>query len=382
MLGSRSAGDPNEQDHITRQLRIVEITESLLTETDPMLMADSTIQQISQHFQQARKYLQDWVNNGSLSSLTSSTPQFDSLLTTLAQIPRASHTSHTTSEISTLRRSVGQHRSIVDRQIVELKELSSNARSEFEGKVTQADHKVNDLQSDLDRLKSEIAESRTAAREQVNQQQNTFHSSQEQRNEAFNNFLNDKRSDAEAAIQVMEAQTTEQTNSITSTLSERLDEAETSKNKIEHILNIVGEEALVGTYSKNAALERSRADQWRWFAILFALASVAIGSWLVVSAADVGSDWDLLAAKALLAAPLATVATYSARQSFEHRHVQREAEHLALQLAALGPYLNDIRNIDARDQLLIGTAGKIFGNPRTKVERGSKKGISPTPPME
>ena len=87
-------------------------------------------------------------------------------------------------------------------------------------------------------------------------------------------------------------------------------------------------------------------------------------------AAGKTTHWDLLAAKAFLGLIVAGVAAYAATQSAEHRTSQRDAEHVAVQLAALKPYLSDLSQESERDRLLVAIAQKLFGQPRVSQDNG------------
>lgn len=143
-----------------------------------------------------------------------------------------------------------------------------------------------------------------------------------------------------------------------------LQEAATTKTKIDDLFEISAETSLIGSYTRNATRERTAADRWRMVAIAAAAVAIAIGLWAALVAAQENSDWDLLAAKALLGAVVAGLFAYAARQSAEHRNSQRDAEHVAVQLAALKPYLSDLSEPAERDKLLIVIAQRLFGQAR------------------
>lgn len=364
IIDEHEAGDTSEQDHVDRIRRVVEAVASIVSSADPFLIADSTINQLAQQLTQARDHLNQWVGGAGMPQLTAATGQADAAIASVAAIPLSPSATEAAAEIGSLRRSVGQHRGQVDREIEDLREASAKAQEGFTTKANDATARVTELEEEVVRLREELSQVLNAARDQANQQQNTFSSAQDQRQEAFSKLLEEKRTEATAAVEAIEADATEKADHHANVQKAHVDAAEAAKGRVEEILGIVSEEALVGAYSKNAAEEKEQADRWRWVAIALVLASVAIGVWIVSSAADDGTDWDQFAAKAVLALPIAAAATYAGKQSGEHRHVQREAEHMALQLAALGPYLNDLAGPEGRDELLTDIARKIFGQPR------------------
>ena len=378
VLDEHEAAEPAEQDHVDRIQRVVEAVAAIVASADPILIADSTISQLAQQLTQTRDHLNQWVAGAGTAQLTAASGQADSAITTVASIPVSPTATEAAAEIGSLRRSVGQHRGQVDREIEDLRSTSAKAQQGFTTKADQAAARVTELEEEVGRLREELNQVLNAARDQANQQQNTFSSAQDQRQEAFSKLLEAKRTEATEAVEAIETSSAEKADRLTEVQQGHVSAAQAAKERVEEILGIVSEEALVGAYSKNAAEEKEQADRWRWIAIALVLASVAIGVWIVASSADDGTDWDQFAAKTVLALPIAAAAAYAAKQSGEHRHVQREGEHMALQLAALGPYLNDLAGPDSRDELLSDIARKIFGQPRRDGGAGSDSGDAPT----
>ncbi|NIA26000.1 MAG: hypothetical protein GWP04_10600 [Gammaproteobacteria bacterium] len=364
-LDSKDAADPAEQDHVDRQRRIAETIGWVIENTDPMLIAGTTITQLANHVRQGREHLSQWVTSGVSEQLvTHAATQFDAALAVLGAIPITTEMAESSAEITSLRRSVGQHRAQVDREIEDLRTASTTAQEQFTAQAQKATTRVADLESEITRLEEELKQIVALARDQGNQQQNAFASAQTERQEAFSRMLEEKREEATAEVEAVRKESVQQLSETKTTVTNELAEVEAVKSRIETILGIVGEEALVGTYSKNADKDQREADRWRWLALAAVVAVVAIGIWMVIAAVRPGTEWDLFAAKALLALPVAGAAAYAAKQSSEHRYAQREAEHIALQLAALKPYLNDLEQATDRDRLLGEIAHRLFGQPR------------------
>ncbi len=329
-----------------------------------MLVPDSTISSLVANLRQAQAHLTNWIGGSGATDLEQATIQFDATLLALAQIPGTVTSQEAAAEIVSLRRSVGQHRGQVDREIETLREVSAGAKADFVAAGSAATARVAELETEVARLRDEMTQLIAAAREQGNQQQNAFATAQESRQEAFAKMLEDRREETVDLVTEMNEKADALTAKATADTDGLIKSVTVSKERVEGILGIVSEEALIGTYSKTAGSEQQQADRWRWITVAFVLSAVGVGIWLAASATGDGTDWDLFAGKAALGVPLAATAAYSARQSSEHRHTQREAEHMATQLATLGPYLNDLAGEETRDELLKEIAGRIFGQPR------------------
>ncbi len=237
-------------------------------------------------------------------------------------------------------------------------------RTAFDAQRSEADQAVARLTTDIATASAEVAALVAAGRDLANQQQNAFAAAQTDRQESFAKLLVEVRGEHASTLKELEENVSAESESAQAALAEDLEASSAARARVEDILDIVAETALIGSYSKSAGEEKDAANMWRWIAVVAVAVTVIIGGWLVQSARGDGTDWDLFFAKLAVALPVAGVAAYAARQSSEHRHAQREAQHVALQLAALKPYLNDLEKVDERDQLLGEIGRRLFGQPR------------------
>lgn len=209
-----------------------------------------------------------------------------------------------------------------------------------------------------------------SARTLENNQQATFNASQTSNQEAFAKLLAESRDSLASVSSEMQADLETAVLAVETSFETRLEAATEQKGRIDELFEIAAETTLIESYTRNATRERKAADIWRLVAIGAALIAVAIGIWATVVAAGDETDWDLLAAKAFLGLIVAGVAAYAATQSAEHRSTQRDAEHVAVQLAALKPYLADLSQDAERDRLLVVIAEKLFGQTRVAQDNG------------
>lgn len=342
LLNEIELSDSTVVDHQDRARWCVETVLRTITSIDPRLIPQGTINQLAKQLNQLKGHLDQLHAGAANIDWTGTTGPVDATLAALATMPSQASNLEASAEIGSLRRSVGQHRGQVDREIEDMRASSAKAQKAFEEQTGTAATKVAELEAEVNRLREELNQTVGAARDQANQQQNTFAAAQEQRQETFSKLLEEKRAEANDAVTNLTSKAETDISELRQSVESDVAAAATSKERIEEILGIVSEEALIGAHSKLAADDKKQADQWRLLAVLMVIISAAIGAWIVASTGDPGTDWDRLAAKVLLALPFVGIAAYAAKQSAEHRHVQREAEHMALQLATLGPYLDDI----------------------------------------
>lgn len=368
LIEQGGASSSDEQDYLDRDYRIVDLVEWTLSNTDPLLIATSTLSEIETQIRAGMGYVNSWKAGQGPEYLTAHADgAFDGALRGLGSIPVSTTTAEAASEVASLRRSVGQHRGQVEREIESLQGVAADERARLAQATAEGTNAIAQLQADVAALRAEADQIMATAREATNSQQNAFTAAQTERQEAFSRLLEEKRTETSAAVDRMRVSLAEELDKAKEQVADDLEIVEGHKERVEEILNLVGEEALVGTYSKNADSEKKSADIWRIVSVVALLLTAGAGIWLVATAKGSGSfQWDEFLSKLVLAIPAGGLAAYAARQSSEHRHAQREVAHMALQLAALKPYLHDLNEPADRDKLLIEIARRLFGQPRSE----------------
>jgi hypothetical protein len=362
-LGGASSAE--EQDYLDRVGRLADLAGWTIENVDPALIGLASLNQLSAALGETASLLERWRAGEGPELLTVQVVNScDALSAALATVPVPSSTPEASVEIGSLRRSVGQHRGQVEREVEGVLAGLSDAKAAFDSNIANARQAVEKLSEDIAETSAEVTAVVATSRDLANQQQNAFATAQTDRQEAFAKLLAEARAENSAALETLEANVEAETKSAHTALADDLKAATAARARVEEILDIVAETALIGSYSKIAGEEKSAADLWRWITVVAVVGTVLVGGWLVISASDNGTDWDLFLAKLAIAVPIAGVAAYAARQSSEHRHTQRESQHVALQLAALKPYLNDLEKPDERDQLLAEVGRRLFGHPR------------------
>jgi hypothetical protein len=147
-----------------------------------------------------------------------------------------------------------------------------------------------------------------------------------------------------------------------------LSRAQATNERIDELYGIVSEKALIAEYSKRAAADATAAFRWSVSAIGIAIGGLVVT--IVLLATHVQSngstDWEAVVSKVLIVAVIGGIAAYAVRQSSEHRRSQRSNEHVALQLAAIKPYVSDL-DPTKRDEILAEIARRLFGQPMSEV---------------
>jgi hypothetical protein len=88
-------------------------------------------------------------------------------------------------------------------------------------------------------------------------------------------------------------------------------------------------------------VQSKAANAWRWIALTLGALAIAVA---LVTALQHPDDlrWEGLVAKLAVSALFGGLATYAGKQSGLHRGREAVAKELALDLAAIGPFLNQL----------------------------------------
>ena len=347
------ASDGVEQDHLDRTNRVVEQVEWVVENVDPTLFRSNTVDGFVLNLTAMSTHLDSWrAGAGPAELLTEVAAAVDETLRLLGEIPVPTSAAEASQEIGSLRRSVGQHRHQMKREVQALTEQVAAALTELEDYRLQATESfavhqaevaatVGDLTAEVLRVRDEVTMLLTSARTLETNQQATFGQTLTSNQEAFANLLAESRAELTAA-------NAEAVNATNRRLAEfealheiEIVSARERTAEIQQLFASSGETTLIGRHTRNANRERRAADLWRWIAIAGAVAAAGIGVWAAIVAAGAGSDWDLLGSKVVLAALVAGTAAYAASQSSEHRQAQRHAEHVAVQTTTLNSYRSD-----------------------------------------
>lgn len=362
---AQSDSDTEEAD-IRRIERILQLASQTLYAADPVVASESSLNILKQLVVGIGAYLDRFRSERSPNLIAEALNQAEGMLAHLPVFRTVGSVAEAAEVLAGFRRSIGQHRGYIER---DLTEVLDSARAQ----VTALAGQVAEGTARLERLQATVSQLELQANEAINRQQTTFAEAQDIRSTTFSTQL-------DAMSESFRADQSERTATIASHIDEfrasaasaldeasaalvtTVDRAKASNIRIDEILGLVGDKALVGEYGQTADRERKSANWLRGLAITALLGAVGVGIWAAVHA--VTGNWHALAAKALLAASIAGLAAYLARQSSEHRQAEREARHVGLQLKALKPYLSDLAEVSDRDALLKEFAPRIFGQPR------------------
>lgn len=249
-----------------------------------------------------------------------------------------------TQAASIYRRSAGQvlgrARAEADEVLQEVSRAGQKAISQLEDLAAKAQTEMRLLRDETSALHTQV--------ESMRQQQELLNSQIERAAARNDQVVSDARDQLSALreknsadMQAAILELSKRSDRLVDTLSNQADESLAKlHDKVAEAGNLVSVFAAAGTanaYSTEAKEQAKKADAWRGWAILLALAAAL--STLLVFFAD--SDVATLTARLTLTVAIGGLAAYAARQSSRHRNREERARHLELNIATTGPLLLD-----------------------------------------
>lgn len=351
------------KDYIERTELVVDMVIDRLSNTDPRLISVSALNSLGSSLANVNSHLTNWVQGGGTAQayLTQNAQaELDTVLTFLIALAPGQDVPAAREAVTSLRRSVARNRTLVEHVAEEITQKGTDANATIDQKVAGASQEFTSLEQKVTALDGELQTIKSASTQVTTEQQTAFTKAEADRSTTFNKLVTDKQKELEASLDTFKQDTGTAVEAIRKNVEDDEKAAAASKARVEEILNIVGEEALVGDYSKNAKEEQTAADTWRIYAALSVLSAIAVAIWLAITVSNT-TAWQHVVAKIVVVLSFGGLAGYAAQQSSEHRTAQRKAERMALQLKALKPYLNDIEDSTKRDELLAKIADRLFG---------------------
>jgi hypothetical protein len=260
-----------------------------------------------------------------------------------------------------------------------LDELATHASQLVKGLATAN----ADSQKQIDNLDTELAELRkeiTAAKKRVDVEQVRVSAVADEGRVSFATAINESKQQAgtqltdqqssfakfseasSQSIDQMKAAAQDKTSTILEELNRKLAEART-------LVGLVGDTAITGNYQITATKETKEANLWRWITlVVFVLAGV-VGALALVELANKTITWEVALVRVLFGGLVASVAFYTGSESARHRTNGDRAKRVELELASLGPFLEDLPK-EKREEIRQALAAKYFANDGAAHEVG------------
>ena len=250
-------------------------------------------------------------------------------------------------EATEVRDQVEAQKSRVDNTVTKFQEQFSDAQSKREERSTQAQREQDQqFSKSLENIKNEASELFAAQEDSLDELLDT------QRNE----------------IDQTQKELTEKTSSL-------IENIESQKNKAGELLNIIANTGMVGGFQKEADSEKKSYIIWSVFAVLCFIGLILFAIWAFSGAEENGVNIAMVGSRIFAATAFGILAAYAARQADKHRKAERRNRRLQLEIAAIGPYLNDLPD-EMQYEVRREIADRVFG--RIESAEGDQESVPAT----
>jgi hypothetical protein len=352
----KEAREHDPQASLSRLESVLDYVGALLASADTALVTPQMLEGLNAPLQQIGSALSPLAENREFEQVPNVQTGVDGLLHAAMQIAGAIGVWAKTDEKKAAAL-LGEAATEKTRQLQELasglqgqlNQLQEQAAQASDSVKTASEERLNELQGQLDTLKTEADAERTRVQETIDSFGTQFQSGQDTRDTQFEEIKQELATKAEETIEGFK-------NSASEAQSEAKTEAETAVADLEHkskeVLSFLDEKkqeaidmvdtaatsSIAGGFKKEAEEQKEQADQWRRNAIIGGAVAVLVALAAVVLAfGEWGGGAALIVAKVTAVTLLLGIAGYAAEQSGQHRRREQRARRLYLQLVAFKP---------------------------------------------
>lgn len=367
-----------DRTHLNRIKAVNEQLNIVCENTPAELMNMNAATSIASNLSNISSYLDSWASTKNSTYLnahafneTNSIIQSISALSPTINLPEAR------AAITSIRRSAGQQKRIVEKITQAIKDKGSLADATIDEKISEAKGTINNdiavarkklesIATESEELSEQLETVKSAVNKLATEQTAAFNTAQTERSKEFTDLISLKQGELDVMLDKLAKKADEKSDMINKAAEKDAQATLDAKNRAEKLLGIVSQDALISDYSKNARREWISSLVWQIVAALSIFFTA-----ILAHKATGEMVWQKLIARLSVVAASGGLATYAAKQAAEHRQAQRQSEHMALQFSAVRPYLEDVTNKEQRDALLIKLADKFFSE--KKIEQPKKK---------
>lgn len=345
--------------------------------TPKMLDAlDAVIQQISSAltpFEDNSDFAQVPTIQGGIDGLLDSAAQLAPAIGLWAKTDEKKAAAHLGEAAMAKTRQLQEQASDLQGQLDRLREQADQAS---ESAKAEAEERVKELQGQLDTLKAEAEAERTRVQQTIDSLEAQFKSEQETRNAQFEESKKSLTHQTEQLIQESKeaaedaaGKEKERAEAAVTDLRERGNEllaflVEKKKEAID-MVDAAATSSTAGAFKKEAEEQKREADQWRIRALGFGGIAIGMALFAVILAVEeVGDTSSFIFAKIAAITLLLGIAGYAAGQSGQHRHREKRARRLYLELVAFKPFTEPLPELERHavrkefiERLFVGDPG-------------------------
>jgi len=358
--------------------------------SDPLTVLPAPLEPIATSFDSAKAEIDAFVNDRDRGHLDRANSAADTALAHVAQIPGVA----TSEELTALIKAASAHRAVVEEQA----RLSSESRKQLTTELQEIRSALNGLKNETDSaitdLKAQLDLERQRVSAQASEQQKLFTDAQQARSNSFNETLlkiqdnlsktisdhqgqfsaaqenrgreftaaqtesqkrlGDLIGEYTKALADQDAEFTKQRDAFVAdaqkrlgelhdnygkTASEILEQVNLRRKEVEKLVGVIGNLGVTSGYQTTANHARSSMWVWQGIAVASMIAVILFARYAFLPALQGDFKWGGFATRVFITITVGVLAAYAVRQADRFCEMARYNRELALELAAIDPFI-------------------------------------------
>jgi len=364
---NREGTDPETLDGIARLKSILIFVGRRLAGADPYLFQTGSLDNIGSALQAVTQEVQNFIANGSIGHIVNANSHGDTALTHLAQI----NVQLTTEDFMAAKEAAESYRVGLEK-----------ALSVVTGTASQLSGEIESLRTRITELSTELTAERTRLSTTVSDFQTQFSTAQELRSSTFTTDLKERQERLNLLFTEFTQKLGEQNTEFTNQRDEiaKLHQIELDKLKeqfvdkstklheeilirkaeVEKLVGVIGNLGVTSGYLQTANEAKKTVRIWQLITVgaMLALILIAYESFLPTIVA--GFTWSGFAGRVFVTLTVGALAAYAGTQADKYQKVERYNRRLALELAAIGPFIAPLSE-DKQADFRIKVGDRSFG---------------------
>lgn len=376
-----------ELEYIDRLLIFINLLKRTLHTTEPLLISQSTMNQLNQYCQHLSAQLDSFNSNRNIGHLQNADSYVEQSLPLLSQISFPFVTEDVEGmreSIISFKKSVGQHsRHIQDgfdqsqKQMIDLENKINQTTVVIETQKTRIDDVISQAQNQISLFQQQFSDAQEkrlelysneekertrihaeTITERHNNYMSLFNEAQSIYNEKFK-LLKDEYDltvqTLRASIDEIEYAADQQVKSIISALN-------VHKEHVDRLVGLIADTGMAAGFQKVANKDKNAARVWNSIVVLslIGLIGFAVYAFIFTTEDSTNFSWSTFAGRVFVAGTFGVLATYGGRQVSLHQASERLNRKMELELTSIDSYLASLPE-DMRHMLKGSLADRLFG---------------------
>lgn len=332
--------------------------------TLPSIVQESELNTISTELENALSQINSFVGNNNQGHITNSKNHIHSALTRIRNLPLpfSKNDFNFSKNIANFEKIIQEKYSTVEEENEQLKSDFESVKSELE----QTKEELERLEKALEQKETELNNLNDSFKTDFDNIKSSATQNFEQDRETFRDEFDEEKNRLSQEVESLKESIDNGTDDLVKKLEEKLEEAK-------KIVGVVSDKAVTGNYQNVANDNKTKANIFRWIAILLML---ALSGLLIYTIWDISGDtfdWTKSLVRILAAAALSYPATYAARESSKHRKLENLNRKAELELAAINPFI-ELLPEQKKQEIKEKLVEKYFGNNQNIISDLDEKG--------